>query len=476
MNTTGFIITRELFEVVMLAHFQDFPREYSAVKSSYLDGIMEAHELVAQKFIGSPKHPHYFLSYKDAGKVLSGILLGKKENIASTKEYGRLVIHECARVYQDRLETPEEKAEFGYEIDKVIEKYLNPKWKFSEVPNLIFSSITFEKSSVYKEVSDWQEIQKHLEELNPESNFVLFREAVEYIVKVARILILPRSHLINIGPSEMGRHSLLCIVARIFNQELFTLNHRAPNFEIEMINTFEKTLEEVQKEETSHKGIMLYCKTGETTDNYNTKESIAYTKNTERIMDSLYQLASTGEIRHIVDRDVEIDVRDYLHMVIQVPNKTEDLRLKTKMYPALFSECNILYQQSWSLEAVVSIANKKIEGKVEETIREKVAGSVVRIHNLVKEEAGNAWTNEHRKIFVAAEKQWELPGTFLEIYNNKEKELREKRQLLERAIENVEQSEVVEQKYQEENAQRRPEGDNKKKETDEAYAKFIKTE
>ena len=481
MNTAGYVITRELFEMVTLAHFQDFPREYSVVKSGYLDGIMEAYELVGHKFIGSPKHPHYFLSYKDAGKVLSGILLGKKENIASTEEYGKLLIHECARVYQDKLETPEEKIEFGYEMDKVIEKYLNPKWKFSEVSNLIFTSITSEDPSRYIEVSDWQEVQKRLEECSSDINLniIFFREAVEYIVKVARTLILPHSHLMNIGPNEMGRSSLLYITARIYNQQLHVLNYRAPNFETEMINTFEsigKVLKKIEKEEASYKGIMLYCKTGETINEYNTKESITYAKNTESIMNNLYQLASTGEIGHIIDKNVEVNARDHLHMIIQVPNKIEDLRMKTKIYPTLFSDCTIVYQQSWPLEAIVSIANKKIEGKVEEAIREKVAGSVVRIHRLAKEEAANAWTNENRKILVANKKQSELSGTFLEIYNNRAKELKAQRELLEKAIENVEQSEVMEGKYQEESAQRRSEGDKKKEKTDEAYAKFKKTE
>lgn len=491
MNTTGFIRTRELFEVVVMAHFQDFPREYSVVKSGYLDGIMEAHELAAQKFVGSPKRPHYFLSYKDAGKVLGGVLLGKKLNIPSTEVFGRLIVHECARVYQDRLATPQEKIEFGHEMDKVIEKHLNPKWKFEEVPNLMFSSITSSDPSQYVEVENWQDVQSYLQEqqekYNSETshkklNLIFFREAVEFIVRVSRILILPRSHLINIGPGELGRCSLLRIASYIHEQQMHALSYREPKFEKVIASIFQsikETCEEINKKSSGYKGAILFCKTGESVEDLSElelKESRKFAKNTESIMDNLYQLASTGELRHIINEELDFDIRDYLHMIIQVPSEPEDLRKKTRMYPALFSECNIVYQNSWPLEAIVSIANKKIEGQVDEALRPQIAESVVRIHALAKEEAAKVWTSESRKILVAASKQWELPGTFASIYKKKTDELDTQRKLLERAIESVEQSEAVEAKYQEENAQKRAEGEKRKKETDEAYAKCQKTE
>ena len=204
-----------------MGHFADFPREYSVAKSGFLDGILEAHEVIFHKFPATPRNPHYNLSFKDAGKVLNGILLGKKENIPAASDFHRLIVHECARVYQDRLVTNEEKVEFGNELDKIIDNYFHAKWKFEENPHIMFGTIGHEDSTHYVEIPDLEIIQEQLikvqEEYNtnpenedlPKMNLVFFREAVEYILKVSRSLILPHSHILNIGPNELGRRSLV---------------------------------------------------------------------------------------------------------------------------------------------------------------------------------------------------------------------------------------------------------------------------
>eukprot|EP01022_Parablepharisma_sp_SALTPOND_P018182 TRINITY_DN2960_c0_g1_i1.p1 TRINITY_DN2960_c0_g1~~TRINITY_DN2960_c0_g1_i1.p1 ORF type:complete len:2343 (+),score=376.94 TRINITY_DN2960_c0_g1_i1:1637-8665(+) len=504
LNTTGYDDVRELFKTVVFAHFLDFPREYSVVKSGYLECILDVHDQIKQRLPGNPHKPHYLLSYKDAGKVLSGVLLGKKENVGSSEVFSRLLIHEFVRVYADRLTHEEDKEIFAKEIDKVIEKHLNGTWKLGDMPTLMFTGLASPDPSQYKEVSNWSQIQKRLEEEQERCNtsiedpdamkmdLVFFKEAVEYILKVSRILNIPRSHLINIGPQSLGRRSLIYIAACIHRKDFFTMDYNMRDFLATSKMNYsdvKASIERIQEGSTDLKGVVLLNKVGESRDDFEkpgSKPKVVeeHERNTESIMDALYQIAATGDLTH-VGAEVNFDVRDYLHLIISIPNNISDVRKKMKMYPGLFSECHIVYQQQWPTEAAVSIASAQLANKVEDPIIEKVANVVVRMHSIAEEESKKAWNEEGRKILVTTIQEKEMPKLFLDIYQKRGEQLAKSRATLQKAIENVEQSKKIEKEYQEESAQKKPEGKEREEETDashhkcqqlEQFIKFLKAQ
>jgi len=506
LNSTGYTEIRNLFETVISAHFNDFKKEYSVVKSSYLDAVLEIHDIMTQKFPGNPRNPHYLLSIKDACKVLSGLLLGKPQTIESTDEYAKLIISEFCRVYSDRLVTKKDQTEFIHEMDKIIEKHLSGKWKLESTTSVIFTGMMSGDIGEYKEVKNWRDVQKKLEEEQdrynadldnpefkdkmedqplPKMNLVFFKEAVEFIIKISRILAIPRTHLLNIGPYYMGRHSLIFMAASIHHHEHLTISHNMRDFNITTRNIYtelKNCLLDAHKDPPEVRGVILQAKVGESKNEFedikdgHTPHVIEeYEKNTEIIMDALYQICATGDLK-VIGIPIDFDARDYLHLVINIPNNPADLRLKMKMYPSLFSECYCIYQHEWPTEAHVAIATAQLQGKIEDPIKEKVSATVVKIQKSVEDEAKKAWAEEGRKILVETQQAKELARVFTEIYKKKSEILSKESAILKKAITNVQESEKLEKEYQDESANKKEEGEAKKKKTEECHKEIVTLE
>ncbi len=487
MNTMAYQDMRSLFETVIMAHFLDFSREYNVAKSGFLECILDIHDLVSQKLPGNPRNPHYLLSYKDAGKLLSGVLLGKKEPAISPDVYGKLLIHEAVRVYRDRYTCVEDREAFNKEVNKLIEKHLNAKWKLEPSKDLMFTSIRAPEAGQYAEIKDWNEIKQALEEKQDQYNkelesvdqakisLVFFKEAVEYIVKVARILSIPRSHMINLGPQALGRRSLLEITTYLYDCDLITADYNMRDFSGSLKRRYENVKASLEKAITGEfKGVVFMAKVGEshveTEEGHKAKILEEYERNTDTVLDDMYQLLSTGDLRH-VDQDLKCaDVRDYLHLILSMPNCAADIRRKMRMYPGLFSECHLVYQEQWPTEAAVSIAAAQL-AKEPEDIRTRVPEIIVKMHRAVEAEVKRAWAEERRKVLVAPSQGKEIAKTFVTFYEQKSQELAKAKTEVLRAIENVEQSKNVEKECQDENTQKKPDSEKKKLETDELFAK-----
>ena len=475
MNTKGFSNLQNLIETVVTAHFVDFPREYSVITSNYSELILESYDLISQRLPGTPRNPHYLVSYKEIGKILAGVLLGKKDNIVSTKDYERLLIYDCCRVYQDKLTSQSDKEAFVEEMNKIIEKHLNPKWRLEET-ELLFTSLNSPEPDQYKEVTDWKEIQTYLEDIQantkpkegPNINFIFFKEAIEYVAKVARILIIPRSHLINIESCSIDSKALISLAAKVYKYKVFEMGYNIRDFN----NTHKEIFNEI-KDLTDYKGAVLISKVGESNESSKLEEADTYENNTTKIMNSLYQVINTGKLQHL---GIKRNVEDYLHVIINIPNNLSDIRLKMKMYPGLMSDCYIIYRDQWPTEAFVNIALGQLGAEVDESIRIEIAESVIKMHKVVEEEAVRIWVDEQEKILITPQQRQEVPKLFLEIYKQNEELISATREKYEKALENAKLAEVLEAKYKEENNQSRAENEKRKEETDEAYAECEKLE
>ena len=487
MNTVAYQDRRSLFETVIFAHLFDFAREYNVAKSGFLETILDIHDIISQKLPGNPHNPHYLLSFKDAGKVLSGILLLKKEAAIPPEVYGRMVIHEAIRVYRDRYTSVADKELFNHEVEKVIEKQMNAKWKLDLEKDLMFTTLRAPEAGQYAEVKDWNEIRALLDEKQEQYNteqklvdparmsLVFFKEAVEYILKVARILAIPRSHMINLGPQALGRRSLMEITTYLYNNDLITMDHNMRDFSANLKHHYanvKASLDEVLAGRS--KGVVLMAKVGESHDE--TKEGRKarvweeYEQNTDTILDGLYQVLSTGDLKH-VGEDVKCnDIRDYLHIVLSMPNSIPDIRRKMRMYPGFFTECYLVYQDQWPTAAAVSIAAAQL-AKSPEDIKGTVPDIIVKMHAVVEDEVRRAWMEEGRKIVVVPSQGKEIAKTFLTLYEQKEQALANSKAEVLKGIENVEQARTVEKQCQDENSLKKPDSEKKKQETDEAFAK-----
>ncbi len=489
MNTTSFVELTELFDPVITGFFAEFGSQGAPLKASYLQSILETYEMFNQKLAGNPKRPIYSISYKDIGKLVSGFILAKKESIQKQDQFMRLFIHECFRVYGDRIMSDEDRLSFAEQIDKILLKNLNiTKYKVAESLNELplFSNLISSGSDVYAEVKSWTDAQKVFENgwhkfisspntlslhSRKHSSLVFFRAAVEMCLKLSRILAIPRSNAMNICGSSIGGKGLAKVVCFLQNWKIIQMDHNMRDFMENYKKCYKDICEEVDKQGLGSKGLVILAKVG-TNDN----------AETEQIMTDLYQMLSTGELDHMEGICGEnvlniTNVRDILHIIMNIPCNLADIRQKMLLYPGFFSEFHIIYQAQWPTAGQAAIAQALMNQIPElKGFPEDIVNAIVKMQDCIAKEVIVSMTDEQRKIIVSPRKHEEMISNLQKIYSLRFKEINKEKLSLENAIKSVELCKQVNEESKNEIVKLKPECDKKKQESDTASTKLKEAE
>ena len=156
--------------------------------------------------------------------------------IADGDQYAKLWLHECSRVFADRLCTPEDIEAFQAIACDLLAVKFKVKWSkpeeaFAPGEEVVFSKIlTLDYETPYYElVASKQKLLQCLDEklgtynLSSPSkmDLVFFSDAVTHIMSIMRILMQPRGNAMLIGVSGSGKQSLTRLAAFILEQVSF---------------------------------------------------------------------------------------------------------------------------------------------------------------------------------------------------------------------------------------------------------------
>ena len=105
-----------------------------------------------------PAKFHYTFNLRDMAKVFQGILMCEPYKISENDGYAKLWLHECSRVFADRLCTKEDITEFQSIACDILSIKFKVKWSkpeeaFGPGKDVIFSNIlTLDSETQYYEV------------------------------------------------------------------------------------------------------------------------------------------------------------------------------------------------------------------------------------------------------------------------------------------------------------------------------------
>lgn len=141
----------------------------------------------------------------------------------------KLWLHECLRVFQDRLISLDDRAKFQSMLSGILESTFRKKWEaVVKIEPLLFGSFVplcypggdetkKPYQDVYCELTKRDKVSKvcetSLEDFNmtyvsKRMNLVLFADAIEHCVKIHRIVTTEFGHALLIGVGGSGRKSL----------------------------------------------------------------------------------------------------------------------------------------------------------------------------------------------------------------------------------------------------------------------------
>ncbi|XP_058258889.1 dynein axonemal heavy chain 11 isoform X1 [Hemibagrus wyckioides] len=226
-----------IYSNILCGHFQQggFSYGVSRLVGALVQASICLHQKMTQNFLPTAIRFHYIFNLRDISNIFQGILFAQPETVRYPIELVYLWLHECSRVYSDKLMEEKDVELFSKILLDTGKRYFEgiDESIFIHQP-LIYSHFAHGVGEPrYSQVSDWEKLQKtltdaleHYNELHANMNLVLFEEAMQHICRISRILESPVGNALLIGVGGSGKQSLCRLAAFLSMLEVFQITLR----------------------------------------------------------------------------------------------------------------------------------------------------------------------------------------------------------------------------------------------------------
>ncbi|XP_056602033.1 dynein axonemal heavy chain 2 isoform X3 [Triplophysa dalaica] len=433
-----------IYGTMISQKLQEFEEEVKPIGGVLTQATLELYQAISARFLPTPAKIHYLFNLRDISKVFQGLLRAHRDFHDTKQSITRLWIHECFRVFSDRLVDHTDMETFvGLLSEKLASHFDIPYHTIC--PNKqppVFGDFLRE-SHVYEDLLDFKALKAYMEiqledyNLTPgvvPMSLVLFRDAIEHVTRVVRVISQHRGNMLLVGIGGSGRQSLTRLAAFICQ---FTV------FQVEVTKQYRKQdfRDDIKK---------LYRLTG-----VENKPTVFLFNDTqivdESFLEDINNILSSGELPNLYKAD-ELDeiqnalsdsarkdniletpdamfnylierVRNNLHIVLCMSPVGDPFRNRIRQYPALVNCTTIDWFCEWPRDALLEVAERCLDGLSlgnKDGIQAKVASIFVTVHQSVAQFS-------HRMKVELKRHNYVTPINYLELVSGYKKLLSEKR-------------------------------------------------
>ena len=446
-------VMKQIFAAILSNFLEtfEFTIDVKLLSEGLINATVDLYTRICEELLPTPKKIHYQFNLRDVSKVFQGILMIRAKECKESITMARLWLHEASRVFADRLVNTEDTEWFRNVSTEMLKRHIGgaaPKggWDkdtlFGQDPVLFgFYMRGAVATPKYEESPDLKRVRKIFDEFLREYNdpvnkndpmdLVFFRDAIEHISRIARILRQPRGNAMLIGQGGSGKQSLTklgCIVSGAeFSQIQLTQTFGLVEF---------RDAIKIMMENAGVKRIPVAFTL--------TDSQIV----TERFLEDISSLLNSGEIPNLwasdeweriivsmspVCKDLGIAesranciksfvmlVRENLHIVLCMSPVGDALRRRCLQFPSLINCCTIDWYTKWPRDGLRTVA-QRYYGRMElpEEIHEKLVQASVEVHSIVDDAAADFYKSTRRNVYIT-------PCSYLDLLNLYKDMLKEK--------------------------------------------------
>uniref|UniRef100_A0A8C6R755 Dynein axonemal heavy chain 2 n=1 Tax=Nannospalax galili TaxID=1026970 RepID=A0A8C6R755_NANGA len=222
-----------IFGTMINQKLQDFEEEVKPIGNVVTEATLDVYNTVVQRFLPTPAKIHYLFNLRDISKVFQGMLRANKDFHDTKSSITRLWIHECFRVFSDRLVDATDMEAFVNILSDKLGIFFDLTFH-NLCPNKrppIFGDF-LKEPKVYEDLTDLTVLKTTMETALNEYNLspsvipmqlVLFREAIEHITRIVRVIGQPRGNMLLVGIGGSGRQSLARLASSICEYNTFQI-------------------------------------------------------------------------------------------------------------------------------------------------------------------------------------------------------------------------------------------------------------
>lgn len=365
-------------------------------KDSTIDATSKLYNQCTLTFKATPAKTHYLFNLRDVSRVFQGISKSNNLGIRDEVEYIKLWIHECERVFKDRLINNDDRNNF----DKILAESMKTHFRrelhsFTNKGSILFTNFVpyiypdndntkQPYQNLYCEIPDLEIIKRKLNEKLDEYNIdikqkvdsngsvlslVFFPYAIEHVCRIARILSTEGGNALLVGLGGSGRRSLTLLTCSIYSYQSFEIENAAELKDQDYRDKIKENLlkeKALQGKETTWiisdtqigsdaniEDINSFLNNGEipnliTSDDFNNIKE--YIQSQDRLM--VKKPTAEGDFFNIF---VELCKRN-VHIVLCMSPIGEAFRKRVMKFPSLINCTSINWFLRWPDEALKAVA------------------------------------------------------------------------------------------------------------------------
>ena len=431
---------------------------------------IEVYNAVAENLRPTPAKFHYTFNLRDVSKVFQGLMMVRQRQCPDTTVFTKLWLHECCRVFHDRLRNKTDQRWFTEFVVGLLPRHFGERIShedlFEASTPLAFCDFLKPGDDVpYEMVKSFGQITKVLTEnledynlTNPtQMHLVFFRDAVEHVVRISRVLRQPRGNAMLVGVGGSGKQSLTRIACSMADMSCFQIE-LVRGYGLEGFREDLKSLmmqagvqgksvcflfvDTQIVDESFLEDINNILNTGEITGLFENDE---INKINEELLPIVERMGLPGS-RDIIWQTFVSRVREKLHIVLCMSPVGDALRVRCRQYPSLINCCTIDWFLGWPRDALLSVSTEFLGAREEigsVDLRNALAELCAQIHLSVEETADKFLAELRRHTYTTPKSYLDLISLYLEVLNEKKKEVSTARRRLSIGVSKMEETNEV---------------------------------
>jgi dynein heavy chain len=221
-----------IFATVVGKFLAALPRDVAGLSGAAVSATLEVYGIVLKEMLPTPAKSHYTFNMRDVSKIFQGICQCTRESLPKADDLCKVWIHECDRVFKDRLTTKQDMNSFFNLCKRQMDKHFKKAYdQVVKLEPVIFADFVDAKSVSYLEVTDHERLQvkctECLDDYNANSkirmDLVLFMSFLQHICRVIRVLKLPLGNALLVGIGGSGRKSTTFLSSFVAQYDLFQI-------------------------------------------------------------------------------------------------------------------------------------------------------------------------------------------------------------------------------------------------------------
>ncbi|GLC56009.1 hypothetical protein PLESTB_001054700 [Pleodorina starrii] len=447
-----------IFTTILGAFFRKYFNDtIQSMTEPLVDATVRLYNAIRAELLPTPSRSHYTFNLRDLSKVVQGVMRADPKSTNDYKQILSLWLHECSRVFEDRLINDDDHGWFRSQQETLLRQHFNAGYgDIVSSERLIFGDFMVPGADprIYGEITDLPRlvkvVEEYLEDYNSVSSapmkLVMFLDAIEHVSRITRVIRLPLGNALLLGVGGSGRQSLTRLAAFMEEYDVVQIEISKGYGANEWRDDLRRVLKKAGLE--GRETVFLFTDTQIVQENFlEDINNILNSGEVPNLWANDDQEAITNAMRPIMTAAglpvTKMSIattfvnrcRAYLHLVLCFSPIGDAFRQRLRMFPSLVNCCTIDWFREWPEEALRSVATSFYTdidfGDDGGSIMKGVVDCCVGMHQSVERKSKKFYDELRRYNYVTPTSYLELLTTFIKLLSEKRSEISEKRRRLE---------------------------------------------